>query len=258
MLIQALIDELLSEASVRIDNTVDTIKAGSVERDVSHIATCFMATAEVIKQAQKSGVEFLITHEPTYYNHRDIDRPAHPIVQMKKQLVDNSGLTIWRYHDHIHKNPTDGIVAGILDALQWKGTLNKTVFELDSPMTMRQMASDIREKLRSGGVRVTGDPEYRFARVLMAVGAPGAEAAMMDQLVTSGFRGVLFVGEVSEWGALEQIRDAAAFGIPLGALTCGHDITEEQGMAFLAKKIAASHPELRVDFIPTGEVYSYL
>ena len=46
--------------------------------------------------------------------------------------------------------------------------------------------------------------------------------------------------------------------MPMAALTCGHLISEEMGMRLLANRLVEAHPDIQVDFIPTGEVYSYL
>ena len=258
MQIQELIDELIAPAGGRLEKTVDTVKAGDSSRETRHVGSCFMATAEVIRKARQLGVDFLITHEPTYYNHTDEDRPGHPVVTAKRQLVEESGLTIWRYHDYIHRCQPDGIVEGVLEALGWPGHPQGGAWVLDEPRTARQMAQDIKQRLGAGAVRATGDLDTPFSLVGMAVGDPGFNARVMDEIMMQGISGVFFFGEVSEWGVLEQVRDAAALGIPMAALTCGHLISEEMGMRLLAQRIAKRHPELTVDFIPTGEVYSYL
>src|SRR5688572_14227041 len=51
--------------------TVDTLKAGSRDRQVKGIITTMFATIPVILEAKKSGANFIIAHEPTFYNHLD-------------------------------------------------------------------------------------------------------------------------------------------------------------------------------------------
>ena len=260
MTIQNIIDELLDKAIGRREVTVDTVKSGDAAREVKHIACCFMATAEVMEKARAMGVDFIITHEPTYYDHHDEIRDNHPIVAAKRQQVEESGITLWRYHDHIHYTEPDGICEGVIDALGWRGHQQEMCWVLDEPMSARQMAADIREKLGAGGVRVTGDLDTPLPMVAMMVGDPGFNGRMMDQIMiaTQAAPCAFFCGEVCEWGVLEQVRDAAAFGMPMAALTCGHLISEEMGMRLLANRLAEAHPDIQVDFIPTGEVYSYL
>ena len=260
MIIQNIIDELLDQAIGRREVTVDTVKSGDASRETRHVACCFMATADVMEKAKAMGVDFIITHEPTYYDHMDAIRENHPIVAAKKRQVEESGITLWRYHDHIHYTQPDGICEGVLDALGWSGHQEGMCWALDNPMSARQMAADIREKLGAGGVRVTGDLDTPLPRVAMMVGDPGFKGKMMDDIMiqTQAAPIAFFCGELSEWAVLEQVRDAAAFGMPMAALTCGHLISEEMGMRLLAQRLAERHPELKVDFIATEEVYQYL
>ena len=51
--------------------TVDTFKAGDPDTPVAGIATTGMATFPVLKRAAKANRNFVITHEPTFYNHQD-------------------------------------------------------------------------------------------------------------------------------------------------------------------------------------------
>src|SRR5215217_5105346 len=51
--------------------TVDTFKAGNPDTPVAGIATTGMATFAVLKRAAKANRNFVITHEPTFYNHQD-------------------------------------------------------------------------------------------------------------------------------------------------------------------------------------------
>ena len=56
--------------------TVDTFKAGSPQTEVKGIATTGMATFDLIKRAAAAGRNFVITHEPTFYNHTDRPPPG--------------------------------------------------------------------------------------------------------------------------------------------------------------------------------------
>ncbi len=50
------------------EETVDTFKGGNPDMEVTGIATTFLATMEVQKQAKEKGLNLVITHEPTFYN----------------------------------------------------------------------------------------------------------------------------------------------------------------------------------------------
>lgn len=52
------------------DKTVDTFKAGNPDSKLTGIVTCMFADMEVLKEAVKKNCNFIITHEPTFYNHQ--------------------------------------------------------------------------------------------------------------------------------------------------------------------------------------------
>ena len=52
--------------------TVDTFKAGNPDTPVTGIAVTMMATMDVLQRAAANGQNFVITHEPTFYNHLDV------------------------------------------------------------------------------------------------------------------------------------------------------------------------------------------
>ena len=52
-------------------DTVDTFKAGNPDTAVTGIAVTMMATMDVLQRASAKGLNFVITHEPTFYAHLD-------------------------------------------------------------------------------------------------------------------------------------------------------------------------------------------
>ncbi|RPH96523.1 MAG: hypothetical protein EHM72_14425, partial [Calditrichaeota bacterium] len=63
---------LTSKVSLSPD-TVDRIIIGDPDTTVRKIGTCWMSTWDICKKAVNAGVNVLITHEPTFYTHRDLD-----------------------------------------------------------------------------------------------------------------------------------------------------------------------------------------
>src|SRR6516164_8240423 len=53
----------------------DTFKAGDPNTPVKGIASCFMSTFDVIKKAHAQGLNFVITHEPTFWTDADLIEP---------------------------------------------------------------------------------------------------------------------------------------------------------------------------------------
>ena len=108
MKIIELINELKSFAAVPVDETktCDTVKSGDPEAEIKKVGTTMFATPNVIRKAAEKGINFLIVHEPTYYNHMD-NKVDYPIADEKKKLIEEKGLTIFRFHDYAHSFEPD-------------------------------------------------------------------------------------------------------------------------------------------------------
>lgn len=254
-----LMQEMYTWAQSPVKDTVDTCKSGDPEREISKVATCFIATPEVIKAAHAWGADLLITHEPTYYEHRDYcgNIPDDPVMQAKKQLLDATQMVTYRYHDHSHASFPDGIIAGEVKALDWDCDYDG-VFEvkLHAPKTARQMAAEIEKAWGIQHVRMVGDLDAPMTYAQMMIGAFGEDNHL--KALRSDHCDVLVVGETSEWRVGEYVRDAHQLGMHKAMLICGHVGSERDGMKHLCTLINDVHPQLDCRYFECGEVYRSL
>ena len=104
------------------EQTVDTFKAGDPDTPVTGVAVTFMATYDVLKRAVQHKCNFIITHEPTFYEHQEDTSQLDPdlVIKAKRKFIKDNNLTVWRFHDHIHRTEPDGIVAGMIELFGWK------------------------------------------------------------------------------------------------------------------------------------------
>ena len=103
--------------------TVDTFKAGNPDTRVTRIAVTMMATMDVLQRASAEGLNFVITHEPTFYAHLDTPEgmPGNdPVWAEKRAFIERHGMIVWRFHDHWHMRHPDGIEAGVIRTLGWE------------------------------------------------------------------------------------------------------------------------------------------
>ena len=72
-----------------IKDTVDTLKSGSRDIVVTGIVTTMFATIDVIKKAIAVKANFIIAHEPTFYNHADDTSwlESDDVYQFKRDLL---------------------------------------------------------------------------------------------------------------------------------------------------------------------------
>ena len=241
--------------------TVDTFKAGDPNTPVKGVATCMMATFEVLKRAADQGANLIITHEPTFWGHLDSLEPMasenDAVLQAKRDFIKEHNLVIFRFHDYIHQMKPDMIVDGVTRALGWEkfraeGSLVKYVLP---ETTLGKLAADISTKLGIKTLRVTGDPDAKVSRIGFSPGFSGFarhRPLLQDENVE-----VLVYGEAFEWETVEYAVDAINAGRKKGLITMGHIPSEEAGMKECAAWLKTFVTEVPVHFIATPEPFWY-
>ncbi|WP_341224524.1 Nif3-like dinuclear metal center hexameric protein [uncultured Arcticibacterium sp.] len=235
--------------------TVDNVKAGDPNTEVKGIATTFMATLEVLRKANATGLNFVITHEPTFYSHTD-DLSTHadsPIQQAKLKFIEDNNMVVWRFHDHIHKNNPDMIYEGVIDVFDWKQYRKDGVFFEIPEMTLAEIVADIETKFGAKTLRTVGDPEEKFTNVGMALGASGS-GSHFNRLANPATE-LLIVGETNEWETVPYVQDAISLGYKKALIVMGHADSEEAGMAYFAKWLQELYEEVPIKFIEAKNPY---
>jgi putative NIF3 family GTP cyclohydrolase 1 type 2 len=240
-------------------DTVDTLKAGDPNTVVTGIATTFMDTYTVLEQAVADGKNLIITHEPTFYNHRDdISMLAGDAVQTQKlEYIRQHHLVVWRFHDTWHLRQPDGILEGVMEEFGWKpyqSNVDPHLFTIP-PTTVLQLAASLRSKTGARSVRIVGDANMTVNKVGLLPGASGLvkQVKMLERDDVQ----VLVAGESAEWEGVEYAQDAAAEGRHKALILLGHEISEEAGMQYCAKWLKGILPEIPVEFIKAGEPFRH-
>jgi putative NIF3 family GTP cyclohydrolase 1 type 2 len=241
-------------------NTVDTFKAGDPNAAVTGIAVTMMATLDVLQRAAASGLNLVITHEPTFYSHLDTidglpEKEEDPVLAAKREVIRKQGLVVWRFHDHWHERHPDGIDAGMTQALGWErfqDAENQTLFSLPET-TLADLSADIQARLRIRVVRVVGDPALKVKRAALVAGAAGFEehARVLEMKDVQA----LIIGEAREWETVEYVADAVTEGKPKGLIILGHIPSEQAGMEECARWLKTFVHEVPVVFVPAREPF---
>lgn len=237
------------------DETVDTFKSGSPESRITGIATTFLANLDVLQRAKKKGLNMVITHEPTYYNHLD-DKTRFgedPVLEAKEKFIKDNDMVIWRFHDHWHMTNPDGIYKGIIDKYSWENYWKEqSLYEIPET-TLAKLAEQLKKVTNGRTIRVIGDPEMKVKNVALRPGAPGsmAQIAMLKRNDVD----VLIGGEAPEWETAEYVRDAIAANMNKAVIFLGHAISEEPGMEYCADWLSTFISEVPVEFVPAGEPF---
>lgn len=253
--------EIVAEIQKRVgvpwqEKTVDTFKAGNPNTPVTGIAVTMMATMDVLETASAKGLNFVITHEPTFYAHQDVPEgmpESDPVWAEKRDFIEKHGMVVWRFHDHWHMRKPDGIEAGNVHALGWEKYQNSDnqYFFLLPETTVKKLAEEVAKKLDSPVVRVVGDPDMKVTKVGLSPGFAGFERE--THALESDDVQVLLVGETREWETVEYAADAVTQGRKKALIVIGHIPSEQAGMDECAKWLKGFVRDVPVEFVPTRE-----
>ncbi len=239
-------------------DTVDTFKAGNPDTPVTGIAVTMMATMDVLERASAKGLNFVITHEPTFYAHLDTPEgmpESDPVWKEKRDFIEKHNMVVWRFHDHWHMRKPDGIEAGVIHALGWEkyqSTENPYLFTIPET-TLKQLAEQVAEKLDSPVVRVVGVPEMKVTKLALSPGAAGFEhethALERDDVQ------VLLVGETREWETVEYAADAVTQGKNKALIVIGHIPSEQPGMLECTSWLKGFVKNVPVEFVAAKQPF---
>ena len=248
--------EIINEGAYKIEGeTCDTIKAGDPEKEIKKLGITMFATVDVVREAVKRGIDMLIVHEPTYYDHMDVIRKT-PVTDAKKSLIENSGIVIYRYHDRMHFRDIDQIPEGEIHYMGLKGKILKTpysasyIFECDTPITAGELSEIMKNDLGINHLRVAGELNKKSTRFGACFGTP---SGVFDLLCDENIE-IVMTGEACEWALAEYARDACALGFNKTLMVMGHIPSERDGMRLLAERLSNKLP-IDVEYIECGEVY---
>ena len=244
--------------------TVDTFKSGDPNVNVRGIAVAWQSQWPALKAAHAAGCNLFVTHEPTFYTHRDDDPgtfgDAH--AEAKRAWLAATGMVVYRCHDVWDVMPAHGIrdswarglgLAGpplAEDERRWYG-----LFAVPS-QTVQALAQTLAARLSAIGqdqVQVVGDLTRRVDRLAIGTGAACRVPDMAQLRDRDGrYPDTLLATDdgMSFW------RDGSwALDRDLPLLVVNHATAEEWGMRSLAEYLKLHFSGVPVQHFPQGCQY---
>lgn len=246
-----------------LPQTCDTLKTGNPDAELRKIAVTMFGTVDVIRQAGAWGANLLIVHEPFYYDHWDSREfwdgqtgLKKQVMEEKRRLAAECGMTVYRYHDHPHFRAEDFIALGEVKYFglkgQWtQGARAHSHFTLDTPLPVREIAKTLEKNLNIARVRLCGDADIACQKIALCFGTPGRIEEELED------NDLVLTGEICEWAVGEYVRDCAQLGHKKAVIVMGHCCSERDGMRFTAEWIQEKYPEFPARYFECGDVYSY-
>jgi len=258
--VQDIIDIILKEIpGAPFKQTVDTLKSGSADQKVTGVTTTMFATVDVIKKTAATNANFIIAHEPTFYNHTDDIKWSgdNKVVEQKQELLKQNGITVWRFHDYWHAYRPDGITYGVLKKAGWlQYNKNAEILFSIPQASLKQIADHLKTSLGIEQVRVIGDLSASCKNIALLPGAWGGQKQIST--IEKEKPDVIIVGEVHEWETAEYIRDARLLGSKTSLIVLGHSVSEEPGMEWLVDWLQPKLEGIKITHIASNNPFTWL
>jgi putative NIF3 family GTP cyclohydrolase 1 type 2 len=229
----------------------DTFKMGDPNTPVNAVASCFMATFDVIKRAHEKGLNFVITHEPTMWTDQDFLPPVQndPLFKLKLEYVNDNKMIVWRTHDSLHKMRPEPMITAENKKLGW----NKYTLADDAktyqfpPATVRDFVEEYVEKAPTRSVRVVGDPNRTIKSATQCGHGFGQNVEGLEK-----YDATISI-EVREWETAEYGRDLIASGGKGTMIITAHESGEENMMQAFPAWFQQLFPTIHIEFVPTTD-----
>lgn len=245
-----------------------------IDIECTGIVTCIYPSPKVIKEAKELGANLIITHEALFWNHGDhqdwLQEAKNKPYLLKKKLLDDSNITVWRNHDYIHAmlpykgQMVDGIYYGFAKQMGWEDYLVGNAefpFTFEIPSTdVKDLIKEIIEKLDLEGVKVIGSQTNKsVTRVHIPFHIMGSRDGndLINKIENEDID-VLIGQECVDFTVAEYLKDCGELGVDRTIIIPGHFNTEEYGMKFFAEYC---NTEMKLDvfckFVRAGDMYHY-
>lgn len=257
--VQQIIDIILKDITgFSLQDSVDTIKAGSKDAGVSAVVTTMFPTVGVIKKAIALKANFIIAHEPTFYNHADsLSWVSNNEVQQRKlQLLNENNITVWRAHDCVHALNPDGIIYGLVKKLNWNAYYKSGTIVSIPATSLKKIIKHCKMQLGIQQLKVIGEPDQLCSKIALLPGAWGGQVQIST--IINEKPDVIIAGEISEWETAEYIRDARLMGAAISLVVLGHAVSEEPGMEWMAEWLQPKIPGIAVTHIASKNPFHFV
>lgn len=260
--VKEVIDVILKEIpGAPFATTVDQLRSGLMDQEVTGIVTTMFPTIEVIERTAKAGANFIIAHETPYYNNQDETDwlQEDDAYRYKMTLLNKHKIAIWRFHDYWHAHKPDGIIMGNLIKLGWEkyyDISSPRLLTLPKPMSLKSIAVLAKERLGISTVRVVGNVNQNCSTIYLAFGYMDSKRQIA---AINEFKPDLIIsGETREWETVERVRDGILMGQKTSLLVLSHAVSEEAGMEYAATWLQPKVPGFKITHIPSTNPFTFL
>jgi len=244
---------------MKLEKTVDTFKAGDPEAEIRGIAVGWMSYTWALQKAVELGCNVFITHEPTYYIHRDNDAEVFRFqeVRAKRQYIEENDLIVLRCHDLWDQAPVIGIpdswgeLLGLGEPIDGSGYFRVYDVSGRSALQVAQQVAARTTQFGQEAVQLLGPVDEPVTRVGIGTGAITPFQRLLDEYSID-------LAICSDDGFSYWRDGGLAIDMNIPVIIVNHAVSEEAGMIHLAEHLEARFPAIPVHHIPQRCTYKLI
>ncbi|MBQ1900534.1 MAG: Nif3-like dinuclear metal center hexameric protein [Erysipelotrichaceae bacterium] len=256
--------------------TRDKVLYGSTDKECTGIVTTIYASPDVIRKAHELGANLIIAHEALFWNHGDhqdwLKESENKTYLAKAKLMDDYGITVWRFHDYIHSGIPyeggyiDGIFYGLVKETGWdkaivnNADISSAVYMECQETTPRKIGELIKEKWHLNGIKCIGDLDCKVTKVMICghVSEGGDSNSLIKRIDREDIN-LMIPLELIDFTLTEYVKDSAQLGFNRAILAPGHFNVEEPGMKYMEEWLPGQLKEkIAVTYVQAGDMYEFL
>lgn len=255
--------------------TRDKILFGDPNVECTGIVTTIYASVDVIKKAHELGANLIIAHEALLWNHGDhkewLEESGNKTYLAKKQLMDEYGIVVWRFHDYIHSGIKhgdayiDGIFYGLAQELGWqtaqiKEELAGAVYYECEPTSAKAIGEQLIKTFNLRGLKCVGNLDAKVNKILVCGHImEGGNSNELIKRIDKEDINLLLPLELIDYTLTEYVKDSAQLGMNRCILVPGHFNIEEPGMKYMEKWLDKALPvKIPFKYVQAGDMYEFL
>lgn len=254
-----LLHHFLSSADwVDPETTVDRIIIGDPQKELHKVLVTWITGWRAVRRAAAEGCDAIVTHEPTFYVHRDeLDNmPADPVAQAKKAFLEKKGVVVLRCHDVWDRMPDIGIPwawarhLGLGNRPAGVGAAGYQHRYDIPPVALDTLARRVAERtalLGEPAVQVLGDGSRQVAKVGIGTGCCCRVSVFQEM----GCEVSIVCDDGTTYWSNLQLADDADHSV----IRVNHGTSEEPGMVTLARYIDEHVPGVSATHLPHGSSF---
>ena len=260
--VKQVIDTIIKEIpNAPFTTTVDQLRSGNMDQEVTGIVTTMFPTLEVIEKTAKAGANFIIAHETPFYNNADETDwlQKDDVYHYKIDLLNKYKIAIWRFHDYWHAHQPDGIAMGNLIKLGWEkyyDAASPRMITLPQPLSLRSIIKLTKERLGIPSVRVVGNLDQDCRTVYLAFGYMDSKRQIA--VIQESKPDLILSGETREWETVERVRDGLKMGLKTSLMVLSHSVSEEAGMEYAVTWLQPKLPGITITHIPSNNPFIFV